>query len=98
MNTNELANGVARVQQRLDDCLAEIERLKLTLDEKNYGLDEERRLHAEIERLNRDLLDAGMLIRRLCHSLSPQTKRDQAEDWLRRKGLGGSVLRECDDG
>lgn len=44
-----------------------------------------------------DLLDAAMLIRRLAHRCPGLAVAHQATDWLKRKGLQGSILRETED-
>jgi hypothetical protein len=44
-----------------------------------------------------DLFDAAMLIRRLAHRCPGLAVAHQATDWLKRKGLQGSILRETED-
>src|SRR3989442_1636304 len=41
-----------------------------------------------------DLKNAAMLIRRLCQKVEDWPLKQQALDWVQRKGLTGSILRE----
>jgi hypothetical protein len=52
---------------------------------------------AEIERLTADVSDAAMLIRRLAYRCPGLAVAHQANDWLKRKGLQGSLLKETEE-
>lgn len=55
------------------------------------------RLRQQLAEARADLQDAAMLIRRLAYRVPGLAVATKANEWLRRKGLQGSVLRETED-